>query len=99
MNFVEFDYTTEDGLLVIVEGQGKLVFESNYGADHEDHKGYPVLYVTNIKYKCLNHDGTMLSKSMLSEDDQIIIEEKITNALTLAGEDPETVSDFYERFD
>lgn len=97
MQFIEFDYTTEDGQEVIIKGSGKIIHESNYAADFDDHKGYPLKSVTNIKFKCLLDDGSFLKKQELSEDDVTNIEDIISN--TLSENESETESDFYDRFE
>lgn len=90
MQFVEFDYESEDGLKVTIEGSGKIVHESNYSADSDNRKGYPIAFVDNIKYKCITEDGSLLDKSELSEDDQLVIEEMISSTLISAGNETDS---------
>lgn len=96
MNHIEFDYITEDGIDLVIEASGKIVNEGNYSADVDDHKGYPARYIKNLKFKCLNEDGTLFDRKQLSEDDVIGIEDTIHKAMI--ENEPETESDFYDRF-
>ena len=70
----EFEYTTEDGETILVEGYGKV--------SHVKELDSNVQTVTNIKFKCSNENGTVFDKNLLSEDDQTNIEDMISNALT-----------------
>lgn len=98
MNYIEFSYETEDGLELNVKGQGRVVFESNYGADHDNHKGYPMKYVADIKYNCTTENYEKYSKVLLSDDDKSNIEDIIHNMLVIEGNEVETESDYYDRF-
>ncbi len=97
MNYIEFNYLSEDGIQMVIESSGKVVHESNYAADHDNHKGYPLRSVTNIKFKCVLEDGSILNKKELSEDDLTNIEDIIANTLT--ENEPETESDYFDRFE
>ena len=88
MNHIEFEYITEDGHELIINASGKISFETNYGAT-ESNNGYPLKTVTNIKFKCLLDDGTLLNKKELSEDDVTNIEDIIANSLSENEDDLE----------
>lgn len=96
MQFIEFPYETEDGILVTVFGQGRIVHQLDEAADFYNPDGYPIRNVTNVKFKCIQENGSKLSNELLSEDDQTRIEDFINNNLE---EESETESDFYNRYD
>lgn len=91
MNWIEFDYTMEDGTNIIVEGQGNVTFKN-----WNDH---PYKTVEDIKFKCIQDDGTILPKSLLTQDDVTTIEDLISEHLTYNENDYDTSSDFYDRFE
>lgn len=97
MNFIEFDYTSEDGIDMVVNGSGKVIHESNYSADIDNHKGYPLKMVTNIKFKFTTLEGSVVSNNELTEDDITNIEDIISNTLT--ENEVEHESDWYDRFE
>lgn len=99
MNFVEFTYMSEDSIEMTVKGQGRVVYQSNYGADMEDHKGYPMKYIQDMKFTCESETGENISKDLLTDDDKTDIEDIIHNTLVEMDNEPDYISDFYDRFD